>query len=68
MNKRKVETVDLAQAFDDAENEFGDHKSTEFLVQIVCDQHGVEPEDVYDALAAAAEADEIKDEGENADE
>jgi hypothetical protein len=31
--------------------EFGDDKSTEFLVQITADRLGVDPEEVYDALA-----------------
>jgi hypothetical protein len=34
-------------------NEFGDEKSTEFLVQITADRLGIEPEEVYDALATA---------------
>jgi Flp pilus assembly protein TadB len=33
-------------------DEFGDDKSTEFLVQITADRLGVEPEEVYDALAS----------------
>lgn len=33
-------------------DEFGDGKSTEFLVQITADRLGVEPEEVYDALAS----------------
>jgi hypothetical protein len=32
--------------------EFGDDKSTEFLVQITADRLGIEPEEVYDALAS----------------
>lgn len=32
--------------------EFGDDKSTEFLVQITADRLGIEPGEVYDALAA----------------
>jgi hypothetical protein len=32
-------------------DEFGDDKSTEFLVQITADRLGIEPEEVYDALA-----------------
>ena len=42
----------LVQAFDDAEDEFGDHKSTQFLISIVCDRHGVSYSDVIDQLAA----------------
>lgn len=41
----------INQAFMLAWDEFGDDKSTEFLVQITADRLGVEPEDVYDALA-----------------
>lgn len=33
-------------------DEFGDDKSTEFLVQITADRLGIEPEEVYDALAS----------------
>jgi Flp pilus assembly protein TadB len=33
-------------------DEFGDDKSTEFLVQVTADRLGVEPEEVYDALAS----------------
>lgn len=32
--------------------EFGDDKSTEFLVQITADRLEIEPADVYDALAS----------------
>ena len=32
-------------------DEFGDEKSTEFLVQITADRLGIEPAEVYDALA-----------------
>jgi hypothetical protein len=33
--------------------EFGDEKSTEFLVQITADRLGIEPAEVYEALASA---------------
>jgi Flp pilus assembly protein TadB len=33
-------------------DEFGDDKSTEFLVQVTADRLGVEPEEVYDALVS----------------
>lgn len=45
----------LNAAFMDAWAEFGDHKSTEFLVQIVADRHGADATDVYDALAACSD-------------
>ena len=45
----------LVQAFNDAEDEFGDHKSTEFLVSIVCDRHDVNYSDVIDQLACFSE-------------
>jgi Flp pilus assembly protein TadB len=32
-------------------DEFGDDKSTEFLVQVTAERLGITPEEVYDALA-----------------
>lgn len=37
-------------------DEFGDDKSTEFLVQITAERLGVKPENVYAALAACHDA------------
>lgn len=47
--KRKT-AIRLRNAFDDAEKEFGDHKSTEFLASIVADRMNVEYSKVFDAL------------------
>lgn len=46
----------LNDAFMLAWDEFGDDKSTEFLVQIVADRLEVEPHEVYDALANCHDA------------
>ena len=43
--------VMIAHAFDVAADEFGDEKSTEFLVEIVSNRLGITNERVYDALA-----------------
>ncbi len=53
--KRKLAKF-IADAFDLAIQEFGDEKSTEFLVQIVADRLDIEPGDVYEALAIMAGA------------
>jgi Flp pilus assembly protein TadB len=49
-----AETIEetINRCFMMAWDEFGDDKSTEFLVQITADRLGVEPDEVYDALAA----------------
>ena len=52
--KRKVATH-VREAFDDAWEEFGDDKSTEFLIAIVADRLGIERDDVVDALAMTAQ-------------
>ncbi len=44
----------LYDAFNLAEQEFGEDKSTEFLIAIVCDRCDVEYEDVIAALATFA--------------
>jgi Flp pilus assembly protein TadB len=49
MTETIAETIN--RCFMMAWDEFGDDKSTEFLVQITADRLGVEPEEVYDALA-----------------
>ncbi len=41
----------IEQAFQDAWEEFGDDKSTEFLLSITADRLGIEYIDVVDALA-----------------
>ena len=51
--KRKLAKL-IAKAFDLAIEEFGDEKSTEFLIQIVADRLDIEPGDVYEALAIMA--------------
>jgi hypothetical protein len=40
-------------------DEFGDDKSTEFLVQITADRLDVTPEEVYDALAETSDSDPV---------
>jgi len=45
-----METIN--RCFMMAWNEFGDDKSTEFLVQITADRLGLETDEVYDALAS----------------
>jgi len=47
--KRKAATQ-VRKAFDDAEEEFGEDKSTEFLIAIVADRLGLEYGDVVDWL------------------
>lgn len=44
----------IRAAFDAAEKEFGDDKSTEFLISITADRLGIEYDDVVDALALTA--------------
>jgi hypothetical protein len=41
-------------------DEFGDDKSTEFLVQITADRLDVTPEEVYDALASVSSNDGVE--------
>lgn len=50
MGETIAETIN--RCFMMAWDEFGDNKSTEFLVQITADRLGVEPEEVYDALVS----------------
>lgn len=45
---------DIDAAFNEAEEEFGEHKSTEFLFSIVADRLGIEYGDVIDGLAEVA--------------
>lgn len=42
---------EICKAFDSAWDEFGDDKSTEFLLAITADRLGIEYGDVVDALA-----------------
>jgi hypothetical protein len=53
--RRKKARDPLCIAFDLVEEEFGDHRSTEFLVQIVVDRLGVTPESVFDSLLGEAD-------------
>ncbi len=48
-----TETIEeiINRCFMMAWDEFGDDKSTEFLVQITADRLGIEADDVYEALA-----------------
>ena len=41
-------------AFEDAEDEFGDDKSTEFLAQIAADRLGCEPYEIIEGMASLA--------------
>jgi len=59
MNKKTAQR--LNQAFYDAEDEFGDDKSTEFLLTITADREGVDYSDVADALAYCDELEETDD-------
>ena len=43
------------QAFDDAEELFGEDRSTEFLAQIAADNLGVEAHDIISGMAAMAD-------------
>lgn len=52
--KRKAATQ-VREAFDEAWEEFGDDKSTEFLISIVADRLGIDHDDVVDALAMTAQ-------------
>lgn len=45
----------ILEAFNLAEEEFGEHKSTEFLISIVKDRLGISYEEVVDGLVASAE-------------
>ena len=47
---------EIVAEFDDAEEEFGEHKSTEFLVSIVADRLGIDQERVFDALIIQAQS------------
>jgi Flp pilus assembly protein TadB len=49
MSESITETIN--RCFMMAWDEFGDDKSTEFLVQITADRLGIDTEEVYDALA-----------------
>lgn len=49
MSESIAETIN--RCFMMAWDEFGDDKSTEFLVQITADRLGLDPDAVYDALA-----------------
>jgi Flp pilus assembly protein TadB len=49
MAETTAETIN--RCFMMAWDEFGDDKSTEFLVQITADRLGVDPDEVYEALA-----------------
>lgn len=42
-------------AFEDAEDEFGDDRSTEFLVQIAADRLGIEAHEVLEGMASLAD-------------
>lgn len=53
MNCKRAKII--LKAFDLAEDEFGEHKSTEFLVHIVAERLDISPEEVWDGLAATAE-------------
>ena len=44
-------TKEINQAFMDALDEFGDDKSTEFLISITADRLGIDYDDVVEALA-----------------
>ena len=48
---RESITETINRCFMMAWDEFGDDKSTEFLVQITADRLGIDTEEVYDALA-----------------
>ena len=48
----------ITRCFHMAWDEFGDDKSTEFLVQITADRLDIEPDDVYAALAECSDASE----------
>lgn len=52
----------LAQAFEDTWDEYGDGKSTEWLIAMTANTQNVTYSDVVDALAAVA-AERKKDEG-----
>ncbi len=46
----------ITKVFHDAEEEFGDDKSTEFLIAITADRLGIEYGDVADGLYEQAKA------------
>lgn len=56
MTENTAETIN--RCFMLAWDEFGDDKSTEFLVQITADRLGIDPADVYDALAECNDDDD----------
>jgi len=45
---------EIDAAFNEAEDEFGDHKSTTFLASIVADRLGIDYGDVIDGLSEVA--------------
>lgn len=47
--------IAIRAAFDAAEEEFGEDKSTEFLISIVADRLRIDYEDVVDALIVTAQ-------------
>jgi hypothetical protein len=50
--RQRKSDAQIEQAFQDAWAEFGDDKSTEFLIQITADLSGVDYDRVVSALAA----------------
>jgi hypothetical protein len=50
----------ISDCFNLAWEEFGDDKSTEFLVQITADRLDIEPDEVYAALAECSEEDDVE--------
>lgn len=50
----RKQATKIREAFDAAEEECGDDKSTEFLISIVADRLGIDYADVVDALALTA--------------
>lgn len=53
MKRRRAAAI--RAAFDAAEEEFGDDKSTEFLISIVADRLHIQFDDVVDALVLTAQ-------------
>jgi hypothetical protein len=49
-----IRAIEIDCAFDRSEDEFGEHKSTEFLASITAERMGVQYEDVIEALHIAA--------------
>lgn len=58
--KRGPTWREIVRAFDDAEDEFGEDRSTEFLIHIVMDRLRVPYEDVMESLYEQATRDEAK--------